>query len=107
GGMLLALGAVSAILEARWSGHGQVVDAAIVDGSALLSTAFHALRNAGAWSDEPGTNLLDSGAHFCEVYATADGGHVAVGALEPQFYAELQRLLALAPGACPQWDQAR
>jgi alpha-methylacyl-CoA racemase len=59
------------------------------------------------WSDAPGTNILDSGAHFYEVYETADGGHVAVGALEPQFYANLLRLLELDPGEFPQWDPAR
>jgi alpha-methylacyl-CoA racemase len=107
GGMLLALGVVCAILEARASRSGQVVDAAMVDGTAVLSTLFHALRSAGMWSDEPGTNLLDSGAHFYEVYETADGGHVAVGALEPQFYAELLRLLELEPADFPQWDRSR
>lgn len=107
GGMLLALGLVSAIFEARASGSGQVVDAAMVDGTALLSTLFHAFRQAGMWSDEPGTNLLDSGAHFYEVYETADGGHIAVGALEPQFYAELLRLLELDPEDFPQWDRSR
>jgi alpha-methylacyl-CoA racemase len=107
GGMLLALGVVCALLETRSSGRGQVVDAAMVDGAALLSTFFHALRGAGMWRDEPGTNLLDSGAHFYEVYATADGGHVAVGALEPQFYAELLRLLELDPADFPQFDHAR
>ncbi len=107
GGMLLALGVVSAILEARGSGQGQVVDAAMVEGSALLATMFHALRAQGMWSDTPGTNLLDSGAHFYEVYATSDGGYIAVGALEPQFYATLLRLLELDPDAFPQWDQPR
>jgi alpha-methylacyl-CoA racemase len=107
GGMLLALGVVCALLEARTSGHGQVVDAAMVDGTAVLSTLIHAMRGAGLWSDEPGTNLLDSGAHFYEVYETADGGHVAVGALEPQFYAELLRLLELDPADFPQWDRSR
>jgi alpha-methylacyl-CoA racemase len=107
GGMLLALGLVCGILEARTSGAGQVVDAAMVDGTAVLSTIFHALRETGMWSDEPGTNLLDSGAHFYEVYETADGGHVAVGALEPQFYAELLRLLELDSQEFPQWDRAR
>jgi alpha-methylacyl-CoA racemase len=107
GGMLLALGVVCALLEARTSGRGQVVDAAMVDGAAVLSTLFHALRSEGLWNDEPGTNLLDSGAHFYEVYETADGGHVAVGALEPQFYAELLRLLELDPADFPQWDRAR
>ncbi|MBE2316076.1 CoA transferase [Solirubrobacter sp. CPCC 204708] len=105
GGMLLALGVVSAVLEARTSGQGQVVDAAMVEGSALLATMFHAMRAAGLWSDTPGTNLLDSGAPFYEVYATSDGGHVAVGALEPQFYATLLRLLELED--MPQWERAR
>jgi alpha-methylacyl-CoA racemase len=108
GGMLLALGIVCAILEARSSGQGQVVDAAMVDGSALLSTLIHALRHGGLWdSEKPGTNFLDSGAHFYEVYETADGGHIAVGAIEPQFYAELMRLLELDQADFPQWDQAR
>ena len=92
GGMLLAFGVVCAVLEARTSGQGQVVDAAMVDGSAVLSTLIHGMRAAGIWTDEPGTNLLDSGAHFYEVYETSDGKHMAVGAIEPQFYAELQRL---------------
>ncbi|MGH2954276.1 MAG: CaiB/BaiF CoA transferase family protein [Solirubrobacterales bacterium] len=107
GGMLLAFGVVCAVLEARSSGEGQVVDAAMVEGSAVLSTLIHALRGAGMWTDEPGTNLLDSGAHFYEVYETADGGHIAVGALEPQFYAELLRLLELDPDEFPQMDQSR
>ncbi len=107
GGMLLAFGVVCAILEARRSGQGQVVDAAMVEGAALLSSLIHGLRAAGQWSDEPGTNLLDSGAHFYEVYETADRGHVAVGALEPQFYAELLRLLEVEPESAPQWDRDR
>ena len=107
GGMSLAFGVVCALLEARTSGEGQVVDAAMVDGTAVLSTLIHALRGAGMWNDEPGTNWLDSGAHFYEVYTTADGGHMAVGALEPQFYAELLRLLELEPERFPQWDTER
>jgi alpha-methylacyl-CoA racemase len=107
GGMLLAFGVVCALLEAHQSGRGQVVDAAMVEGSAVLTTLIHALRGVGAWSDEPGTNLLDSGAHFYEVYETADGGHVAVGALEPQFYAELLRLLELDPEEFPQMERQR
>ena len=107
GGMLLALGVVCGILEARDSGRGQVVDAAMVDGAALLSSLIHGLRAAGRWTDEPGTNLLDSGAHFYEVYETADGGYLAVGALEPQFYAELLRLLEIDPAEAPQWDRDR
>ncbi len=107
GGMLLAFGVVCGVLEARSSGLGQVVDASMVEGSAVLSTLIHALRHAGMWGDEPGTNLLDSGAHFYEVYETSDGGHIAVGALEPQFYAELLRILAIPADEAPQMDQAR
>jgi alpha-methylacyl-CoA racemase len=106
GGMLLALGILAGVLEARVSGHGQVVDAAMVDGSALLVGLFHGLQAAGMWG-RPGTNFLDTGAHFYEVYATSDGGHVAVGAIEPQFYAELLRLLEIDPAEAPQWDQAQ
>ena len=107
GGMLLAFGMVCAILEARVSGLGQVVDAAMVEGAAVLTTMFHALRQAGLWSDEPGTNAIDSGAHFYEVYETADGGHVAVGAIEPQFYAELLRILEIDPAQAPQFERER
>ncbi|MEA2126721.1 MAG: alpha-methylacyl-CoA racemase [Solirubrobacteraceae bacterium] len=107
GGMLLAFGVVCGLLEARGSGQGQVVDAAMVEGSALLTALFHGMRAAGAWNDTPGTNLLDSGAHFYEVYRTADGGHVAVGAIEPQFYARLLELLELSPDDFPQFDMAR
>jgi alpha-methylacyl-CoA racemase len=107
GGMMLAFGIVCAVLEARSSGQGQVVDASMVEGAAVLSTMVYALTNAGMWNPEPGTNLLDSGAHFYEVYEVADGGHVAVGAIEPQFYAELLRLLELDPDEFPQFDQAR
>jgi len=95
GGLLAAFGIVSAVLEARGSGRGQVVDAAMTDGSALLLTMAYEARNAGLWSLERGTNLLDGGAPFYDVYATADGGAVAVGCLEPKFYAELLRLLDL------------
>lgn len=107
GAMLLAFGVVCALLEVRSSGRGQVIDAAMVDGSALFLTMVHALRAAGLWSDTPGTNILDSGAHFYEVYATADGGHMAVGAVEPQFYARLLELLELPPDEFPQWDRER
>jgi alpha-methylacyl-CoA racemase len=107
GGMLLAFGIVCAVLEARSSGAGQVVDASMVDGAALLSTAIHGLRSGGMWSDTPGTNVLDSGAHFYEVYETSDGGHLAVGALEPQFYANLLALIELDPADAPQWEAAR
>jgi alpha-methylacyl-CoA racemase len=107
GGMLLAFGLVCGVLEARSSGQGQVVDAAMVDGVSLLSTAIHGLRAGGGWNPEPGTNVLDSGAHFYEIYETADGGHIAVGAIEPQFYAELLRLLEIDAADAPQWDQSR
>jgi alpha-methylacyl-CoA racemase len=106
GGMLLAFGVVCALLEARVSRRGQVVDAAMVEGSALLATLFHGMRASGTWAP-PGENWLDSGAPWYEVYETADGGHFAVGALEPQFYAELLRLLDLDPADTPQWDTAR
>jgi alpha-methylacyl-CoA racemase len=95
GGMLLALGILAALVERAQSGRGQVVDAAMVDGSALLTTFLHGMRAAGMWRDERGTNLLDGGAPFYDTYETADGRHVAVGALEPQFYAELVARLGL------------
>lgn len=107
GGMLLAFGVLCAVLEARGSGRGQVVDASMVEGASVMMTLIHAMRDMGAWSDEPGTNLLDSGAHFYEVYGCADGGHIAVGAIEPQFYAELLRLMELDPDDFPQMDQGR
>jgi len=107
GGMLLAFGVVAALLEAQRSGTGQVVDAAMVDGSASLTTMVHGLRAAGAWADERGTNLLDTGAPFYEVYETSDGGYVAVGAIERQFYAELLEGLGLDPAlADHQMDRA-
>jgi alpha-methylacyl-CoA racemase len=95
GGLLLAFGIVSAVLEARSSGRGQVVDAAMTDGSALLLTMLYGARNAGLWTTQRGTNLLDGGAPFYDVYATSDGLAVAVGCLEEQFYAELLRVLEL------------
>jgi alpha-methylacyl-CoA racemase len=107
GGMLLAFGVVCALLEARSSGHGQIVDAAMVDGSALLATATYALRAAGMWDGEPGTNMIDSGSHWYETYETSDGEHIAVGALEPQFYAELLRLVGLDVDDVPQWERER
>ena len=92
GGMLLAFGLVCALLEAGRSGHGQVVDASIVDGTAALSNFILGIRNTGGWPAPAGGNLLDTGAPFYEVYACADGREIAVGALEPKFYAELLRL---------------
>jgi alpha-methylacyl-CoA racemase len=107
GGMLLAFGVVCALLEASASGRGQVVDAAMVEGSSLLATLVHGMRASGKWEAPAGENWLDSGAPWYEVYETADGRHFAVGALEPQFYAELLRLLDLDPAETPQWDSAR
>jgi alpha-methylacyl-CoA racemase len=95
GGMMLAFGMCAAIISARQTGAGQVVDAAMVDGAASLMTMTFTLRQAGVWQDERGTNLLDTGAHFYEVYETSDSGFMGVGAIEPQFYAELIRLLDL------------
>jgi alpha-methylacyl-CoA racemase len=89
GGMLLAVGLLSAILEARESGAGQVLDVAMVDGVAALLAPYFGMLPAGTWRDRRQDNLLDGAAHFYGAYATADGGHIAVGAMEPKFYAEL------------------
>jgi alpha-methylacyl-CoA racemase len=86
GGMLLAFGMACALFEAQKSGQGQVVDAAMIDGSATLMAMVFGLRASGFWQDERGVNLLDSGAHFYDTYETADGKFVSVGSIEPQFY---------------------
>jgi alpha-methylacyl-CoA racemase len=91
GGMLLAFGVLAALLESRASGRGQVVDAAMLDGTALMSMLIWEMRARGLHEDARGVNLLDTGAPFYEVYECADGRYVAVGALEPQFYDELRR----------------
>ncbi len=95
GGMLLAFGMVAALLEAARSGEGQVVDAAMVDGAACLMTMIHAFRRHGLWNESRGSNMLDTGAPFYEVYETGDGQWMAVGGIEGQFYAELIRGLGL------------
>ena len=92
GGMLLAFGMVCALYEARNSGRGQVVDAAMTDGSAALMTMIYGLKAAGFWTDKPGTNLLDTGAHFYDTYETSDNKFIAIGAIEPQFYKLLLKL---------------
>ncbi len=102
GGLLLAFGLVCGIVEARTSGQGQVVDAAMVDGAATLMTFFHGFRAMGVWNDERGTNLLDTGAHFYDVYETSDGGYISLGSIEPQFYAELRERLGLDG---EEWDE--
>ncbi|MFZ4584828.1 MAG: CaiB/BaiF CoA transferase family protein [Acidimicrobiia bacterium] len=112
GGMFLALGVVSGILSARATGEGQVVDAAMVDGSATLMTMIWGLSQIGAWSDAFGTNVLDTGAPFYDTYETKDGKFVSIGSLEPQFYAELLARTGLDQeelpaqmdaGGWPQW----
>jgi alpha-methylacyl-CoA racemase len=106
GGMFLAFGVVSALLEAQRSGRGQVVDAAMVDGAALLAAMFSGFLAAGQWSEERGTNILDTGAPWYDIYETADGKHVAIGAIEAKFFAELAAKLALAD-LPPQYDRSR
>ena len=96
GGMFLAFGVVCALLEAQRSGQGQVVDAAMVDGAATLMSMFWGFKAMGAFNENaPGTNLLDTGAHFYDVYKCGDGRFISIGSIEPQFYAELLRLTGL------------
>jgi len=96
GGMYLAYGVVCALLEAQRSGQGQVVDTAMVDGAASLMSMFWAFKAIGQFDEtKPGTNLLDTGAHFYDVYRCADGKYISIGSIEPQFYAELLRLTGL------------
>ncbi len=95
GAMMLAFGVVCAVLEARKSGKGQVVDAAMTDGAALLGAMMYGLRAHGGWSDQRGANMLDGGAHFYDTYACADGKFVSIGAIEPQFYALLLKLAGI------------
>ncbi|MGW0104870.1 CaiB/BaiF CoA transferase family protein [Streptomyces cellulosae] len=97
GSLYLVVGVLAALHHARATGAGQVVDAAIVDGTAHLTSMIHGMLAAGAWQDRRGANLLDGGCPYYGTYETADGGHMAVGALEPRFYAEFLRLLDL-PG---------
>ncbi|GIG87315.1 CaiB/BaiF CoA transferase family protein [Plantactinospora endophytica] len=92
GGMVLALGVVCALFDIRGGGTGQVVDAAMVDGVSLLATMIHSMRRAGQWGDDRGVNIFDGGAPFYDTYECADGKYLAVGAVEPHFYAELVRL---------------
>jgi len=100
GGMLLAYGIVAALLARERTGEGQVVDAAMVDGAALMLTPFYSARASGFWGPR-GTNMLDTGAPWYDSYETADGGWLAVGAIEPQFYAELLDGLGLAAEPLP------
>jgi alpha-methylacyl-CoA racemase len=107
GGMLLALGVVSALLHARASGQGQVVDAAIVDGTALLTSMLHSMRFTGGWDTRRGENLFDGGAPYYGVYQCADGGWLSVGAIEPKFYAEFVGGLGLADVLTPDLQNDR
>jgi alpha-methylacyl-CoA racemase len=109
GGLLLAFGVLAALLERERSGKGQVVDAAMVDGSVMLMSVFVGLSAMGFWSDDRGTNMLDGGAHFYGVYETSDGGWISIASYEPQFYAELVQLLVplgIPLDAATQMDQA-
>ncbi len=89
GGMFMAFGLVCGILEAKTSGKGQVIDVAMVDGTASLMSMMWGLKQIGAWKEQHGTNVLDTGAPFYDTYETKDGKYVSLGSLEPQFYAEL------------------
>ncbi len=101
GGFLLVIGVLAALQERHWSHQGQVVDVSMVDGSALLTTFLHGMESAGLWTHERGTNFFDGGAAFYDTYACADGRYVAVGAVEPQFYALLLDRLGLADADLP------
>jgi alpha-methylacyl-CoA racemase len=105
GAMFLVTGVLAALLHVRGGGRGQVVDAAIVDGSALFTTPFLGLKAMGFWTDERGSNLLDGAAPFYDTYPTKDGKFLAIGALEPKFFAELMRLADLDPAAFRQDDE--
>ncbi|MDQ2878839.1 MAG: CoA transferase [Pseudomonadota bacterium] len=101
GGMMLAVGMLAAILQAQATGMGQVVDCAMAEGSAVLMSMIWGFRGMGRWSEARGTNLIDGGAPFYGTYETADGKWVAIGALEPQFYAAMRTAMALDG---PEWD---
>ena len=108
GAMLLVVGVLAALTEARTSGQGQVVDAAMTDGSALLMTMMYTLKAMGQWSAERGSNLLDGGAHFYDTYRCADGKYLSIGPIEPQFYALfLDKAGITDPDFKLQWDRAR
>lgn len=109
GGLLLAFGMLAAIIAARTSGKGQIVDCAMTEGASLLMSMVWSLRAAGMWNDARGTNALDTGAHFYDSYETADGRYISVGAIEPKFYADLCRLVGCAddPEFADQFDAAR
>ncbi|NCF44812.1 MAG: CoA transferase [Proteobacteria bacterium] len=108
GGMLLAFGMVCGWLEATKSNQGQVIDAAMVDGTAALMAMFYSMSASGAFDTQRGTNLLDGGAHFYDTYETADGEHISIGSIEPQFYALLMEKAGLDPDYFqPQMERGR
>ncbi len=107
GSMLLVIGILAALQERVGSGRGQVVDAAMVDGASVLAQFMWSMRASGSWAEERGTNLLDTGCPFYDTYRTSDGGYMAVGSLEPQFYAELIKGLELTEADLgPQYDRS-
>jgi alpha-methylacyl-CoA racemase len=99
GAIYLAMGMVAALFEAQRSGKGQVVDCAMTDGAASLMSMIYGFKAAGIWTDERGVNMLDGGAHFYDTYETADGKYIALGSIEPQFYAELRERAGLTESA--------
>lgn len=106
--MLLAFGVLAALEHARHTGQGQVVDAAITEGSALLTSLIQGWRSSGLWNAEAGTNNGDGGAHFYDVYACADGKYISIGSMEPQFYALLREKCGLTdPYFDAQWDPSK
>jgi alpha-methylacyl-CoA racemase len=105
GAMMLVTGVLAGLLSAKQTGRGRIVDAAMTDGSSMLMSLFHALSARGLWTQDRGSNLLDGGAPFYRCYACRDGGFVAVGALEPQFYAALLDGLGVPPEEAPQYDR--
>jgi alpha-methylacyl-CoA racemase len=113
GGMLLAMGVLAALVERAASGRGQVVDASMVDGAALLTAGMHGLRNIGLWNKGRGNNMLDGGAPYYDTYETSDGRYVAVGALEERFWQALLKVLELDPAEFAgrldpaQWPEVR
>lgn len=108
GGMMLAFGIVCALLEAKSSGQGQVIDAAMTDGSAMLMAIIYGLKAMGTWTNERGTNMLDGGAHFYGTYECSDGKAISIGSIEPQFYALLCEKAGLDdPAFAEQMNRAR
>jgi len=107
GALYLAMGVLAGIVSARVSGKGQVVDCSMVEGSASLMTMMYAALASGAWTEKRGHNRTDGGAHYYQVYETKEGEHVAVGSIEPQFYALLLKHTGLAGASLPeQTDRA-